>query len=69
MGKLTFRHRPSTAMVVVDRNSSSRTMSFHALGHILAAVARAEVVSDIVVVEAADWRMRFDWVEAVGFLC
>ena len=56
-------------MVVVDRNSSSRTMSFHALGHILAAVARAEVVSDIVVVEAADWRMRFDWVEAVGFLC
>lgn len=54
MSKLAFRHRPSTAMVVVDRNSSSRMMNFHALGHILAVVARAGVVSDIVVVEAAD---------------
>lgn len=77
MGKLTFR-RPSAAVEVVDRNPPSRTMSFHTLGHILAAVARAEVVPDIVMVEAAsarqpdlagDYRTGFDWAEAVGFLC
>ena len=78
MDKLTFRRRPSVAMVVVDRIPPSRTMSFHTLGHILAAVAEAGVVPDIVMVEAAsarrpdladDYRKGFDWAEAVGLPC
>lgn len=72
---LTFRRRPLTAMVV-DRNLSSRAMSFHILGRIPAVVAGAEAASDIVMVEAAsvrwpDYLVRdcIDWVTAVGFLC
>lgn len=75
---LTLRRRPLTA-VVVDRDLSSRTMSFHDLGRIPVVVAEAEAASDIVMVEAAsvrcpdylvrDCRNRIDWVAAVGFLC
>ena len=74
---LTFHLRPLTAVVVADRNFSSHTMSFHALGRIPVAVAEAGVVSDTVMVEAASVRRYLgflkvdciDWVAVVGFLC
>ena len=74
----TFRRRPLTAVVVVDRNLSSHTMSFHTLGRIPVVAAVAVAASDVVMVEATsvrcpgyllgDYRNWIDWVVAVGFL-
>ena len=66
-------------VVELDRNLSSRTMSFHTLGRIPVAVVEVEVVSDIVMVVEAVFVRRLDylvagyrswigWVAAVGFL-
>jgi len=68
---LTLSHRPSTAIVVVDRYFSSR-MRFRTLGRTPVVVGGAGVAPDV---EAASVRYPdylavdcIDWVVAVDFL-
>jgi hypothetical protein len=74
----TFHRRPS-AVGVLDRNLSSRTMSRHILGHIPVAVAGVEAAPGIVMAvgaasvrcpdyRAVDCRNCAGWVAVADFL-